>query len=105
MKSLSTILPITTCLLVPLFGYSTAATSWAQGYPDCCVVECTDDPGVDVMELVAAGQCIPEPTGPDECTGPFLEVELRQRDLDQLVVGYQAFMLSLIHISEPTRPY
>jgi len=44
------------------------------------------------MELVAAGQCIPEPTGPDECTGPFLEVELRQRDLDQLVVGYQAFM-------------
>ncbi len=92
MKSLSTILPITTCLLVPLFGYSTAATSWAQGYPDCCVVECTDDPGVDVMELVAAGQCIPEPTGPDECTGPFLEVELRQRDLDQLVVGYQAFM-------------
>ena len=90
MKFLSKFLPIVTCMLVPLFAFSTAAGSWAD-HPDCCVDECTDDPAVDVLEI--GPDCL-EPENQLICVKPgeLFKLQLCQRNLDQLVRGYQVFL-------------
>jgi len=67
------------CLGLPL-AVQTAPVALAD-----CVPECTADPGEDVLEFVVINDT--------ECLQPGEQVvvELRQRDLTQLVRGFQAF--------------
>ncbi|HUU96830.1 MAG TPA: cohesin domain-containing protein, partial [Phycisphaerae bacterium] len=90
MKSLSKFLPIVTCMLLPLFAYSAADISYKENL-DCCVDECTDDPGVDVLEI---GPDCEHPENQLICVKPgdVFDLQLCQRNLDQLVRGYQVFM-------------
>ena len=69
------------CLLLPWCLFAAASTSRAE-----CVDECLDNPGVNVLEVVplAGYESVPP--------GAQIVVELRQRDLAQLVRGYQAFL-------------